>query len=284
MLALSLSEATNVESTIILTIMSPSWVFCLGNAKDQGMTKSYGSAGDKPDNSEHLLHEVSNPLTQIPSGEYAPGQVPGQLPEQATAQEQAKSTTENPPDINKAKTKSEIRFINQARIAPGVRLVAVGIDFLVCYFAAVFTTILPYLNRLLELQTVMIILFIARDYFFGGRGFGKNLMGLQVVDASSGNAPTLFQSFMRNVILIAPLVLFQIVSTGLKFLPIGSLTETILELVKLICTVYVVVVIPIECYRAFIRPDSVRKGDEMAGTTIIEAPMEFSHLLPPPKS
>lgn len=241
------------------------------------MTKSIGSPEDIPEKSEHnpiVTPPLTNPFRQLPTQQSA-SQASGD-----TSQE-AKSKA---PEQNENKNPEAKLPIAHAKIAPGVRIVAFGIDFLVCYLLAVLTTLMPFVNRLLELQTVMIIVFLARDFFFDGRGFGKNAMGLRVVDASSGQAPTLTQSVLRNIILVAWFVAFQSVATALKFVSLGWFGSATLELVKFVCAVYVVVVVPIEGYRALFRPDLLRKGDELAHTKIIEAPTDFSHFLPPPKA
>src|SRR5271168_5257932 len=43
--------------------------------------------------------------------------------------------------------------------------------------------VVPFMRNFLSLQLVMGVVFLSRDFFFEGRGFGKNLMGFQVVDA-----------------------------------------------------------------------------------------------------
>jgi uncharacterized RDD family membrane protein YckC len=166
-----------------------------------------------------------------------------------------------------------------SRVSPNIRMVALGIDFIICYFLAVLTTLTPFLNRIIDFQTVLILFFLTRDYFFQGRGFGKNLMGLKVIDAASGNPPSLTQSALRNIILVAPFVALQVTGTILKFGPLAWLNSAVTELVNVICTIYVAIVLPLESYRALTRPDGLRKGDELASTTIVEGQMDFSHPL-----
>jgi uncharacterized RDD family membrane protein YckC len=173
-----------------------------------------------------------------------------------------------------------------------VRLTALGIDIIVCYIIALTTAyliavvsaLIPFISGLLELQTVMGLMFLTRDFFFAGHGFGKNLMGLKVVDTTTGDPPTLLQSVLRNIILIAPFVAFQIIVTILKFVPFVWLDSAVIELCKFICTAYILIVLPMEGYRTLTRADGLRKGDELANTQIVEAAMDFSHFLPPPKA
>jgi hypothetical protein len=176
------------------------------------------------------------------------------------------------------------------------RFVAVVIDLLVCYLVAVIFELIPFLNRFLSLPLVMAAVFLSRDFFFQGRGFGKNLMGFQVVDAKTGVPANLLQVFIRNFILIAP----EIVVAAVSLTPLtwdqggtgsydgisrfvanpASWNASVIQVVNIVGSIYLLIVLPMECYRAFAREDSLRKGDELAGTMIIEAPMDFSRFLP----
>jgi hypothetical protein len=176
-------------------------------------------------------------------------------------------------DVDADQTKAE------TKIAPKIRLIALGLDFIMCYFLAVLATLTPLLNRVVEFYGVLIVLFLSRDYFFQGRGVGKNLMGLQVVDAQTGKPATLMQSALRNIILTAPFVAVEISSAIIRFTPIAWLNAAVTQFVYVVCAIYVALVLPLESYRALTRADGLRKGDELAGTTIVEAPMDFSHPL-----
>ena len=186
-----------------------------------------------------------------------------------------------PVDKQEQQGAQELAPSTQAKIAPGVRLVAFGLDFLACYLIAVFTTVIPFLKEFLPYQTVMLLLFLTRDFPFGGRGFGKNLMGLRVVDAVSEKPASLKQSVLRNIIFIAPFIAFQITNTIMSSASIPWLDSAVMKIVNLICTAYVLIVLPLESYRALGRPDGLRKGDELAGTVIAEAATDFKHFLPP---
>jgi len=166
----------------------------------------------------------------------------------------------------------------------GRRAVALLVDFLVCYLFGILTTLIPFVNHFLTLYMAMGACFLCRDFFFQGRGIGKNIMGFQVVDGQTGVPASLVQSFTRNIILIAPLIAVQVISAVLRVIPIAAVTAALMQLVNIVAGVYVIVVLPMECYRALTRADSLRKGDELAGTVIVEAPMDFSNFLPTQKS
>ena len=182
------------------------------------------------------------------------------------------------------------------RIEPGKRAGALLIDFVCAYFIGVILsvpmTFIPFINQFFNTSFAMPLVLLFRDCLFSGRGFGKNLMGLQVVDARTGRPCTLVQSFKRNIILCAPYVVLLIVKVVLDLLQLANLPlpwwqtahkmvhDSITGLIQIVGMIYVAVVLPMECYRAWKRPDSLRKGDEFAGTMVVEAGMDFSNPLP----
>jgi len=182
------------------------------------------------------------------------------------------------------------------RIEPGKRAGALLIDFVCAYFIGVILsvpmTFIPFLSQFFNTTLAMPLVLLFRDCLFGGRGFGKNLMGLQVVDARTGRPCTVSQSFKRNIILCAPYIVLLLVQIILQVLQLVNLPvpwwqtahkilhDTVTGLIQIVGMIYVAVVLPMECYRAWKRPDSLRKGDEFAGTMVVEAGMDFSNPLP----
>lgn len=166
------------------------------------------------------------------------------------------------------------------RVDFGKRAVALVIDVAAGYFLGVVVAMIPFVNAFLPLQLTMVLYFLTRDYFFEGRGVGKNFMGLQVVDVQTEQPPTIIQSVQRNIILLAPFVVLQLVGMVLRFVPIAWLNDQVVNLVNLVGMVYCAVVIPMEAYRVYSKPDGARFGDELAGTKIIEARMDFSNIVP----
>jgi uncharacterized RDD family membrane protein YckC len=166
------------------------------------------------------------------------------------------------------------------RIEIGRRAVAFIIDFLACYFAAVTIMVIPYVSRFLDVNLVLMILFLMRDFPFEGRGIGKNVMGLRVIDRSTGKGPSLLQSAKRNVILIAPTLAFQMIALILHLVPIALLNQFVDRIVNIVGTFYYIIVLPLEAYRAYSRADGQRMGDELAGTELTESAMDFSKPLP----
>lgn len=182
------------------------------------------------------------------------------------------------------------------RVEPGKRAGALLIDFVCAYFIGVLLavpmTFIPFLGQFFNTSFVMPLVLLFRDCFFRGRGFGKNLMGLQVVDARTGQPCTLVQSFKRNIILCAPYIVLLLANVISNILQLANLPfpwwqtahkmvhDSLIGLIQIVGMIYIAVVLPMECYRAWKRPDSLRKGDEFAGTMVVEAGMDFSNPLP----
>ena len=125
-------------------------------------------------------------------------------------------------------------------------------------------------------ELIMILLLLVRDYPFQGRGIGKNLMGLQVVDYTTGLPPTLMQSCKRNILFFVPILLLGVVSL-IKFLPIDkTFTSVIHQIVGFACNAYVIVLIPAECWFALKGEGSRRIGDKIANTHVVPSSMDFS--------
>ncbi len=140
-----------------------------------------------------------------------------------------------------------------------------------------FLTVIPFLVHFVSLSTTWVLLLLVKDYFFEGRGIGKNAMGLQVVDVATGEPCSLRQSIIRNMVILAPFAVLQVISLLLIFIPVGWLDAAVKNLINILGMVYVAVVLPYECYRAYARDDSQRVGDELAGTAVIESSMDFSN-------
>ncbi len=166
------------------------------------------------------------------------------------------------------------------RIEIGRRAVALIIDLLACYMASVGIMLIPFVGSFLNITLVLTLIFLIRDFFFEGRGIGKNFMGLQVVDRASGLPLNLVQSVQRNIVLIAPCLVTQVIGLALRLVPIPFLDHFVKEVVDIVSKVYVVIVLPLEAYRAYSRADGLRIGDEIAGTEIVESTMDFSKPLP----
>ena len=115
-----------------------------------------------------------------------------------------------------------------------------------------------------------------RDYFFSGRGIGKNLMGLQVVGSETGIPVNIRQSLLRNLPLTFPLLLLALTNA----VPSSLLIEPIRNVLNIIENILAIIILPLESYRAYSREDGLRLGDELAKTEIVESQTNFDHFLP----
>jgi uncharacterized RDD family membrane protein YckC len=188
--------------------------------------------------------------------------------------------------------------IDAVRVDFGRRLVSLMLDMVAAYMLSAFLSVLPFINAFVTTTLVLTVVMLVRDYFFAGRGVGKNLMGLQVVDVRSGHPCSLIQSVKRNVIILGPLLVMQVIMFVLRITnsftsgpvtddamghAIGflrSISDALPGLVNLLGGIYVMAVLPYEAYRVYNRADGRRFGDVFAGTAVIDAPMDFSSPLP----
>ncbi len=173
---------------------------------------------------------------------------------------------------------------NKKKIEPSRRLIALLIDLIACFLGAVALSIIisliPFINRLFSQQLCLVFLFMCRDYFFCGHGIGKNLMGLQVV-SNTGELPiSIRQSLLRNLTLTAPMLVLELTS----LLPVLWLPAIVRGVLHALEAGYAIIVLPLESYRAYSREDSLRLGDILAQTHIVESQTDFDNFLSRPKN
>lgn len=175
--------------------------------------------------------------------------------------------------------------VQAVRVDFGKRLVALIIDVGAAYVVSSAVALIPFAGGMLTQNLILALILLVRDYFFEGRGIGKNLMGLQVVDVKTGLPCSLFQAIKRNAVIFGPLIVFSLLAMALNLtesflrLP-GNLHDAIYQVINAIGQIYTLIVIPYEAYRVYSRADGRRFGDSFAGTALVEAPMDFSKPLP----
>lgn len=176
-------------------------------------------------------------------------------------------------------------LVNLTYIEPVKRGVAFMIDIIVAFISSMIIAaivsllakLIPPLGMVVTQQGLVIAFLLIKDYLYQGRGIGKNLMGLQVVDVYTGLPPSILQSAKRNVLFYVPLILTSILQLVLRFLPLGNqLNIFFQEASNLVCVIYVLAVVPAECWLAYNREDSRRLGDRFAGTGVVESEMNFT--------
>lgn len=237
------------------------------------MTKSFGNPGRKP--SRPVNRGKQPDRTVLPGNGQDPSQLPQANPSQTSVPSWAnRSAAPQEPQQDIA---ADEEYLEAKKPDSNKRIVALLFDFAAAYLIGVIVAMLPFVNRFVPLQIVLVAVLLGRDFLFGGRGFGKNLMGLRVVDAATGEPPTIMQSVLRNVILMAPFVVLQTVPLLLKFSPFAWFNEAVMSLINIVGMIYVAIVLPLESYRAYSREDGLRIGDEIAGTVIVDSTMDFSN-------
>lgn len=175
--------------------------------------------------------------------------------------------------------------VQAVRVDFGKRLVAIIIDVAAAYVISMLVNLIPFSGVLAASHLVMVLALLLRDYFFEGRGIGKNLMGLQVVDVKTGMPCTLMQAAKRNIVLYGPpLILFTValvmgIVNSFVRLP-EAISGGIYNVISTVGMLYVIAAIPYEAYRVYSRADGRRFGDQFAGTAVVEAPMDFSTPVP----
>lgn len=157
------------------------------------------------------------------------------------------------------------------------RFVAFLIDVVVGYILNLIVSCVPFVNMFLHDLIVMVSYLLVKDFLFNGRGVGKNLMGLQVVDVRTGAPASLLQSIQRNIVIYAPYILLYLTNLVIKFIPDENIKSIAQSVVLGIGAVYIIIALPYEAYRLYTRPDGIRWGDQLAGTTTVPADMDFSN-------
>jgi uncharacterized RDD family membrane protein YckC len=161
----------------------------------------------------------------------------------------------------------------------GKRLVAGLIDVAVAYLFQIVINCIPYVNLVLGGFLPMVGFLIVRDALFNGRGIGKNLMGLQVVDLKTGQPASFVQSIKRNIVVFGPYMTLFIVNMLLRIMPNDMVSSVVTTVVIGAGQIYTLAVIPYEAWRVYSRPDGLRWGDQFAGTSLVPADTDFSNPL-----
>jgi hypothetical protein len=172
------------------------------------------------------------------------------------------------------------KAITPVRVDTGKRLVALIIDVAAAVLIAEIVSLLPVVNNFFVQDITIALVLLCRDYFFGGRGVGKNLMGLQVVDVMTGEPLSFIQTLKRNLVILGPILILFILKLVLHIIPVPVVTDAVWQILTVAGEIYVLFVLPYEAYRVYTRADGTRFGDQLAGTAVIEAPMDFSTPLP----
>ncbi|MBK9145818.1 MAG: RDD family protein [Candidatus Melainabacteria bacterium] len=180
-------------------------------------------------------------------------------------------------------TTGEVTAVDSKR-----RSIALLIDIIVAFIlstllqavSSMIGLLVPGFSQVFSLSTIILIILLLRDSLYQGRGIGKNLMGLQVVDTVTGQPVSIVQGLKRNIVFFVPFIIQQLVQYTLTVLPLGAeINGLITTAVNIGCTIYIVLVFPFEGYLTFKTGDGRRFGDQLAGSVVVDSEMDFSNPL-----
>lgn len=169
------------------------------------------------------------------------------------------------------------------RVQAGRRFIAAwAYDFLASFWLAliVLAVLSPLIAattwRTMPPQVVALTIFLTRDFWFQGRGVGKNFLHLQVVDFRSGKPASLWQSIKRNLVLIGPYLLYQYVAQTLIYFHVQS-AQAFLDVLKTLCFAYAGIMLPVELFMLH-SGRGLRVADRLAGTIVVWRRRDFRKL------
>jgi uncharacterized RDD family membrane protein YckC len=162
---------------------------------------------------------------------------------------------------------SKLEFAHPAR-----RVIAIVLDFLffswfVIGVKSILCLAMPPANlffAIVSTDIFVLFLLIGRDWLFGGRGLGKQLMRLRTVDEDTHQPVSLKQSIIRNSLLFGTCLIFQIATFAVPESELWS-KPFVVNSIGFGSSCFVVVAFIIETILMSI-PGGERLGDGLAKT------------------
>ncbi len=111
------------------------------------------------------------------------------------------------------------------------------------------------------IQTLTLIVFLFRDSFFNGRGLGKGLLDLAVVDEKTRGRATIVQLLLRNLVFFAPYFVYQLAA------PICG--HELLTNLQIFAVAYTFLVLLIETI-LMLSGTGMRLADKLSGTIVVQ--------------
>ncbi len=111
------------------------------------------------------------------------------------------------------------------------------------------------------IQTLTLIVFLFRDSFFNGRGLGKGLLDLAVVDEKTRGRATIVQLLVRNLVFFAPYFVYQLAA------PICQ--PELLTYVRIFAVAYTFLVLLVETI-LMLTGSGMRLADKVSGTIVVQ--------------
>jgi uncharacterized RDD family membrane protein YckC len=111
------------------------------------------------------------------------------------------------------------------------------------------------------IQTLTLIVFLFRDSFFNGRGMGKGLLDLAVLDEKTRGRATIVQLLVRNLVFFAPYFVYQLAA------PICQ--PELLTYVQIFAVAYTFLVLLVETI-LMLSGSGMRLADKLSGTIVVQ--------------
>lgn len=130
----------------------------------------------------------------------------------------------------------------------------------------------PRLTDHAPIQLLTLLVFLFRDSFFKGRGLGKGLLGLAVIDERTKRPATLFQSLQRNLVFLAPYFIYQFTAFTLPFCQpsVGqNLSQSLLTNLQVFGISYAILIVLAESV-LMLRGKGRRLADKLSGTMVVK--------------
>lgn len=111
------------------------------------------------------------------------------------------------------------------------------------------------------IQTLTLIVFLFRDSFFNGRGLGKSLLGLALVDQQTRRPATVVQVLLRNLVFFAPYFAYQLAAL------LGR--RDMLTSLNIFAVAYTFLILLVETV-LMLRGSGLRLADKLSGTMVVQ--------------
>lgn len=111
------------------------------------------------------------------------------------------------------------------------------------------------------IQTLTLIVFLFRDSFFNGRGLGKGLLGLALVDQQTRGPATITQVLLRNLVFFAPYFVYQLAA------PVCG--QNLLNSLQIFAVAYTFLVLLVETI-LMLTGSGMRLADKVSGTIVVQ--------------
>jgi uncharacterized RDD family membrane protein YckC len=127
----------------------------------------------------------------------------------------------------------------------------------------------PRLTAHAPIQMFTLFIFLFRDSFFKGRGLGKGLLGLAVVDRQTKRPATIMQSLRRNLVFLAPYFVYQLSALIIPANSSSPWAHNFLAALQIFAVTYCFVVMLIETV-LMLRGNGLRLADRLSGTMVVK--------------